>query len=405
LGFGTLSFMKPLLVKEYLLNHTLSDLSRNHGVKARINGRKFSLNYDMIEAKDNDPLSSQCRGVVLYRNRDGAFDENTIVGSTEILCRPMERFFNHGQGAASNVAFGSSRIFEKLDGTMCALHFDRFQEQWHVATRSVSEADLPIDGFGCHTFRSLFEKAVRDTSGLCFEEWLSKENLDKTKTYIFELCTPENQIVVKYNDYQIFLLSIRNNDSGLEEEIDQLTFIPSCPSYELSSFDDMMKFISNRNASEHEGVVLRDCNFNRIKIKNANYLALNKIRDNALKSPRSLLQLALAEKLDDAIPLLPPHAVEKAEEMKISLRRVIINLQNSYADIIIEVGYYEDPREYRKQIALCVKKYNANMEYVMMRFTGKIAGFHDFAEMHKEANGDYKTSFLDMLLNEIDKIK
>ena len=56
-----------LLVQKFLETKTFGDLARDHGVYASFSksGHKFSLNYDQIEARESDPLSQQCRGLIL----------------------------------------------------------------------------------------------------------------------------------------------------------------------------------------------------------------------------------------------------------------------------------------------------------------------------------------------------
>ena len=138
----------------------------------------MSLNYDQIEAKETDPLAQECRGLVLSCE-DGhsllsqAVEVNGKLsydhispGKTRILAYPMKRFFNHGQGSAADINWADPNlaVLEKLDGTLCIVYFDPFTNKWCVATRSVSEADLLMDN-GIFTFRTLFEKAVEETSG------------------------------------------------------------------------------------------------------------------------------------------------------------------------------------------------------------------------------------------------
>ena len=161
-----------LLVQDYLLTHTLAELKAEHGVNARIADHKFSLNYDMIDASNTDPLACQCRGIVLGHGHSGLTD-TTVIGDTRIFARTMPRFFNQGQECAASIDFEAkgTKFYEKLDGTMCALYCDRFTGKWCVSTRSVPDADLPIDGFDNLTFRGLFEKAVEDTTGKTFEDW------------------------------------------------------------------------------------------------------------------------------------------------------------------------------------------------------------------------------------------
>src|ERR1700683_3105357 len=68
--------MKKLLVQEYLETHSFGDLIRDHGVYASFSkqGHKFSLNYDMIEAKDDDLLAQECRGLILSTETGIAID-------------------------------------------------------------------------------------------------------------------------------------------------------------------------------------------------------------------------------------------------------------------------------------------------------------------------------------------
>jgi len=209
-----------LLVQEYLKTHSLEALDREHGIKARPCGHKFSLNYDMIEAKDDDLMAQECRGLILCLADDNAvLSLDEPLGETRVLARPFDRFFNHGQGAAADVDLEhpDTRFYEKMDGTLCILYFDFVKDEWHVATRSVAEADLPIDGFEDFTFRTLFEKACLETTGL-EDFWRFTFLLDTKKTYLFELTTPRNRIVVNYENYGITLLGARTNECGTEHD-------------------------------------------------------------------------------------------------------------------------------------------------------------------------------------------
>ena len=128
-----------LLVQEYLKTHTFGDLIKDHGVYPSFSksGRKFSLNYDQIEAKENDPLAQECRGLILapvdgqpvYCELDlngKRHYENVGPGETVILAYPMKRFFNHGQGSAAEINWHDPKlaVLEKLDGTLCIVYHD-----------------------------------------------------------------------------------------------------------------------------------------------------------------------------------------------------------------------------------------------------------------------------------------
>ena len=121
-----------LLVQEFLETHSFKELQEQHGVYASFSksARKFSLNYDQIEAKESDPLAQECRGLILALEFgqfvqgieiNGRMNYDHITpGATRILAFPMRRFFNYGQGSAAQIDWSDKNlsILEKLDGTL-----------------------------------------------------------------------------------------------------------------------------------------------------------------------------------------------------------------------------------------------------------------------------------------------
>lgn len=412
------NYVNKLLAQSFLLTHTLNELYATHGVcfrQSTLDSRKFSLNYDMLEAKDADPVAAQCRGVVLYRIDDEPeFNGDSIVGETLLLCRTMPRFFNYGQSAAANVNFNKAKFFEKLDGTMIAFYYDTIAQAWCVATRSVPDADLALDGFGQWTFSKLFKHAISETSGMSYENWLLSENLKKRLTYIFELCTPVNQVVVPHTAYRAHSIAILNTNSGEQFDpsnpVHKLDHVPVCPSYSLDNVNDMLTFVASMNGHEHEGLVVCDDKFNRIKVKNAEYLALSRITDSACKSPRSMLEMCLSGKLDDALPLLNSHVQGKACEMKESLSKLFKAYDEGYLKLVvlasdlIKTNGWDAEKDYRKALAISANSTNlAPLSYVMARCMNNCNSMHEYVESRKNIDGSYAKSVLDALLQDMEQ--
>lgn len=406
-----------MLVQNYLLTHSLEDLEQDHGVKAHWSQdrTKFSLNYSMIESKESDKLACECRGLVLSPVLGPPELDEEAIGETIILGRPMPRFFNHGQVEAAKVDFEAddTKFWDKMDGTMCMVHYDTNKNEWCVATRSVPEADQPIDGFDEYTFRTLFEKAVQECSGNSFE--FLTINLYQHQSYIFELCTPANRIVVDYKNYSITLLAAIETATGQEEDISLFKHIVPhvCPTYQLGNLEDMIDFVSKRNPLEHEGIVACDKNFNRVKVKNPSYMALNRVRDNAMKSPRSLVEICLQGKLDDVVPLLPEYLLSRAYKVRDGLRELIGNLDEQYSVCLAEAQKNSNGYDERKQLALAVnrhknpsskKTHKVWMGYTMKRYTGDCDGFMDYSKKFcmDPNTGRHKKTFLDNLLSIIE---
>lgn len=410
-----------LLVQKYLEKNTFADLAREHGVYASFSksGHKFSLNYDQIEAKESDLLAQECRGLILAQE-DGlpvfatgttghSTRDLTCPGKTIILAYPMRRFFNHGQGAAATIDWSDPKlsVLEKLDGTLCIVYFDQFTNQWCVATRSVPEADLIMDN-GIFTFRTLFEKALLETSGLSFAEYTAK--LDHEITYCFELTTPYNRIVVEYKSCRVTLLAARDvlyetDQYGLKcvslkelDIVDVETYgIPKVNAYNYNSIDELVNWVSSLNPMEHEGVVVRDSQFNRIKIKNAAYVAYNKLNDRLGSSERNLVELILAEKDDDVIPMLPEEIVKNLQTIKSGIQVVIKKHDEAYHHAKAEADKIL-PGDKKTFAILVTKDKRLWTAPFFQMFDGKSLNMKDFIMKSRGKDGTWGNSFLDKML-------
>jgi hypothetical protein len=407
-----------LLVQKYLQTHSFGDLAREHGVYASFSksGHKFSLNYDQIEAKESDPLAQECRGLVLsledgrpvfgVTGPDGKLDRSNIEpGSTKILAYPMKRFFNHGQGAAANIDWSDPKlaVLEKLDGTLCIVYWDVFTNQWCVATRSVPEADLLMDN-GIFTFRTLFEKAVQDTMKMSFDTFT--KSLVKEFTYCFELTTPYNRIVVQYDKCSITLLAVRylltlEEMDPKELAIVKIGEVPCVQAHTYTSVSELVDWVSSLNPMEHEGVVVRDSNYNRIKVKNAAYVAYNRVRETLGASERNIMEILLQEKDDDVIPFLPEEIVKNLLKIKVGLQATLKLHDEAY--VVAKAQADATMPGDKKTFAILVTKNKElwNAPFFQM-FDGKAKNMRDFIANNRK-DGTWGNSFLDRLL-ELSKI-
>jgi hypothetical protein len=402
-----------LLVQKYLETHTFGELAAEHGVYASFSksGHKFSLNYDQIEAKESDPLAQECRGLILSLE-DGTpqvgipnamkklnFD-HICPGKTKVLAFPMKRFFNYGQGAAADVNWNdpSLKVLEKLDGTLCIVYWDPFIFQWCVATRSVPEADLFMDN-GIFTFRTLFEKAVKDTCKFEFADLQSY--LDKSYTYCFELTTPYNRIVVDYKTCGITLLAARNMKTLNEEVPNDLGIVtvigvPVVKSFSFNNVNELIDWVSSQNPMEYEGVVVRDGNFNRLKVKNAAYVAYNKVRDTLAASERNCVELILAEKDDDVVAFLPEEIVKNLQKIKAGVQVAIKRHDEAYK-AAVEAANTIAPGDKKTFAILITKQKDLWTAPFFQMFDGKASNMKDFIQKNKK-DGTWANSFLDKIL-------
>ncbi len=405
-----------LLVQKYLLTHSLSDLYRDHGVKARPHSvwvSKASFNYDQVEATDGDRLAEECRGLVLRTVDWEAMSLDGIVGETIVICRPFDRFYNFGMGAAAIVDIASldTKVYEKLDGTCCIVYYDEQYDNWAVATRAVCEADLPLNGFNL-TFRELFEQVLCSmtlwggdyTSG--FERWTEK--LDTSLTYIFELCAGANQVVVQHKTDYITLLGARETLTGHEFHVDVVApkiGVPAVKSYDFGDLAILQEFVQGRDPRQFEGIVA--CQevspgvFNRVKIKSAQYMAYSRLKE-AVASPRNVMTLILGEKLDDAFVVMTDDMKSSAMKMQEGVRTLLKDYRATYDEVKATVA--EATSEpwgtslHRKAFARAAQQSGIWFDPAMMQYTGKCSDIAGYIEAKRGVNGEWTASFLDSLL-------
>lgn len=344
-----------LLVKAYLKNHSFQQLEDEHGVCARPNARgdKFSLNYDQILVKNGDKVAEQCRGLVV---RPTQFDihmfgdawKMATVGEVDVLAWPMNRFYNHGDTNGADIDWSDPdlRVYEKLDGTCMIVYWDALHGRWHAGTRSVPEADLPIRKdhmeIGDMTFSELFFVALRKTREAAEGKALEWEpsdfdkvvHLNKELTYVFELTTPYNRIVVKYDEPRVTLLAARHTASGQEQAIESLRLqhVNRPKTWELRSAAALDAFVNSADPALLEGAVVcvpKGDSFARLKVKNKAWVLSSKAKDLVTVSRRSAVLAIIKGEIDDVLPLVEPdiraELVRMTEAMAVYFKSIDAN--------------------------------------------------------------------------------
>lgn len=356
--------MLPLAL-QFLTTHSFQDLEDVHGICSRVNATfdKVSLNYDQILSKSGDPVVAQCRGLVI-RPRDISFLKlpdwkSRIVGAADVIARPMDRFYNRGDTNAAPVNWSDKnlRVYEKLDGTMIVLYWDGLHNRWHAGTRSVSEADLPIQKenlqIGDMTFSGLFWHSLWDT--LCelgyvdphapaegaydaVKDFLNE--LNKENTYVFELTGPHNRVVVKYDKKRVYLLAVRNTASGHEQPIENFSSSMFLHAQKWSLHDPvaLVAFIETCDPSKFEGAVVVDSNFHRQKVKSAAWAFSSRAKDMVTTSPRAALECIISSKLDDVIPLIEADLAEKLLHIQDTFIRYCQRVDARFLEFKAEAG-------------------------------------------------------------------
>lgn len=341
--------MNPI-VAEYLKNHSFEQLEQEHGVCSRPSTdlSKFSINYDQILSKNgNRALSGQCRGMVIRpRTALAAGDwRSRIVGDVDVLAWPMNRFYNASENEAAKIDWSDPKLVtsEKLDGTCCIVYWDSLRNDWCVATRSVCEADVPVEPpddvtlpeapFAPMTFASLFWYAVCETTNGARHDWTAR--LDKRRTYVFELTTPWNVVVIKHTQARVYLLAARDVSTGVEvdpysNDVVEVRPVPNAPTWPNNSLDMLVAIVNMKDHTLCEGAVVRDSSMNRVKVKNPGYTLSSRMKDALRVSRYEVVRQIILGKADDIAAALSGDLLERFVDIVNAVERYFARVDATF---------------------------------------------------------------------------
>lgn len=261
------------LPQQFLRNGaTLTDLALAFGIKAsrgKEHPNLVSLKYDQISSPMSSELVHQARGLILDEDNNWA-----------TVARPIDKFFNYGESQAATIDWATARVQEKLDGTCILLY--HYAGKWRVGTLGTPDASGEVQGMGW-TYHDLFwwvwSELGYKVPGQMWQSW----------TFMFELCTPFNRIVVRHPENRLVFITARENETGTEASV-EFPGWEAVEEFSLASLDDIQATFSKLDPLSIEGYVVVDGNFRRLKVKHPGYVALHHLRGNGY-GPRRILEV------------------------------------------------------------------------------------------------------------------
>jgi len=218
------------------------------------------LKYDQIRSDMTLSIVRECRGIILDE-----FSEYNPV------CVPFFKFGNYGESYVPEIDWDTARFVEKLDGSLVKLWYHN--EKWRVSSNG------EIDARNANISSALLKDSIQTDIYTLFNEAWSKtkinfDELDKNYTYMFELTSPHNRIVVRYDETTIRHIGTRNINTLQECDMD--IGIAKPRTFAFNTLENCIESAKNLGYNE-EGYIVVDQHFNRIKVKSPLYVALNHI--------------------------------------------------------------------------------------------------------------------------------
>lgn len=274
------------------------------------------LSYNQIESDFYNEIVRECRGIIL--------DNETL----EPVCVPFFKFGNYGEGYVPDIDWSSARTQEKVDGSLIKVWFHN--GEWRVSTNGTIDAykcdigqvdllklDSPYQYFG-----ELFDKAKENAN-------LDFDSLNKNYTYMFELVSPYNKVIVEYDDIAIYHIGTRDNITLEELEIDIGVQKPK--QFALGTLEQCLESASKLPYNE-EGYVVVDKHWNRIKIKSPKYVAVHHIKNNGEVNISSIIQLIRTNEIGEFLSYFKEYT-NSVNIIKTKIQNIITELSNGLIEI------------------------------------------------------------------------
>lgn len=271
-----------LKIQEFILAHDnwrelLADAPYN--LKISEDDGYVLFKYNQIASDFNEEICKEARGLIL-----------DTQDNFRVVRYAFKKFFNVDEGFAAKLDWDSAVATEKIDGSIMSVWFAR--DKWHLSTNGTIDAfKAELNGVGPYkTFGELFESVLPLSTFA---------NYNKHRCWTFELVSPYNKVVIDYPETKVYLLSVRDMDSLEELGLDAVEILADANGltvperYDLNNEADYRKVVEQMPEG-HEGIVVRDVNGERVKIKTLLYFEMHRAKNNGVITLERIVDLIRA---------------------------------------------------------------------------------------------------------------
>ena len=261
-----------------------------------------------IESDFRIEVVRECRGIIL--------DE---TDGYKPVCVPFFKFGNYGEPYADQIDWNTAKVQEKIDGSLIKIWCHK--DVWHVSTNKTINAGSARTNNNEDTFLNVFNKAWTRT-GKLFSE------LDPDYTYMFELVSPQTRVVVPYKETKLYHTGTRNNNTLQELHLD--IGIEKPKEFIIATIEDCIEAAKNLDRY-HEGFVIVDSRWRRVKVKSPIYVAIHHILNN-ISSEKRIFNLIVSGE-DAEVASYYPEYTEVFNSMRERINRFIAHNESELETI------------------------------------------------------------------------
>ena len=338
-------------------------------LKVSKSGPYVLLKYQQFISDMSYEICREARGAIFRKNNGDLWSPVSVA---------MYKFFNAAEPLAAKIDWNTAVVQEKVDGSLIKFGYDWEEKHWLISTNgTIHAADAHADenyNYGNLVCAALCAgKNIGGNTPLDYRSFIGGVRmleeflmcLDENYCYYFELVSPLSRIVCSYPRTRLYYLG-RRNMLTMEEDATRIEFpyqyyIQYPKTYNLSSLSDCYA-AANELGENAEGYVVRDANFNRVKIKSPWYLAMHKLRGNGRLSIKTVVEYWKQEILDDYVGQFPEHAP--------FIHAICNNLLELHFEMTSQWHLKYNRGMERKEFALAIKDLPSIIQaYLFKRFT------------------------------------
>lgn len=298
-------------------SESIEKFAEDNLLKIASSGNRYILNYsEQILWTPKSWISHYCRGLTLQ----------WTPWKYYVIAKSFDRFYHLHEAPEylqwSDLIFDVNKPFEvqfKYDGSIILDYLQgQYGEEVCIQTRG-SFCESAVSTLFPGTFRDLFEQS----------EKISKvEFLPRIpgQTFIWELCSPHNQVVDFYPNIFSVLLGIVYTDGTEEKDVF------SGDTYPASSIEDVLELLKTLKPTQ-EGFVLAQWNddhkkYVRIKCKTETWAKLSHF-SSGLVSKEWLWNVVFKEEVSEVVAIFP-HLKDVLDELSQKYHQTIADAQAMY---------------------------------------------------------------------------
>ena len=331
------------------------------------------FNYRLASWTDfQEPSALNCRGVMY---------NVTNAEDPKLVSLAPEKFFNYEEGGVDHAKYRFGDKMVKMDGSLISTYIH--ENEIYLKTKGSLFSEQALAAM------KLLEKDEKFKIEL-------KDLVSQGYTINLEYTSPDNRIVVPYQEENLTVLSMRSHEdgktlfasklkqflqnNGYENILKNIVEYETIQAYNINHFS----FVESiRNEQEGEGYVTEiivDEDYSYLtKIKNIKYITLHQAKES-VNSPMKLFEAVIEESTDDLRSLFSndPYVLSKIEEMEHYVRPIYNHLIKE-----VESFYHQNKSLDRKDYAIKAQKENRDLLGLKMNlYLNKPVNYKEFSKKH-----------------------